>query len=230
MLRAFGWGLKCWAVVLVAAALLWVSGPYGAGVFHGDYLPDAVRRLVGETLLAGLLTGPIIAAPLTNPDTLAKFITFANDLNGTTVLTTDGAVGDINPAWSVQFSIMTTPQNWLWVALHVVPLLVMAALWWSLARVAVQSRDTSVFTLANSRRLTWAGSVLLLGAPILAVLTWGFENWVANSSQIASRIEVPGFGPSHMPWTAMAAGFALLVLGRVWQHGVGMEKDLGGLV
>lgn len=161
---------------------------------------------------------------------MEKFSKFATELNGPQPLTAEAAFGDINPGWSVQFSVMTTPQNWLWVALHVLPLLAMAALWWSLARVVAQSGGESVFTVRNARRLTLAGGVVLVGAPILSLLTWAFHNWVADSSQIASRVEVPDFGLDQMPWTAMAAGFALLVLGRVWRRGAALEDDLGGLV
>lgn len=229
MVRGLGWGLRVWALVQVAAAALWVLGPYGASVYHGQ-LPDVVYQLVGTTLLEGLFVGPIIAAGLTDPGAVEKLSHVTADLAGPQPMTSAGAYGDILPGWSVQFATMTGGQNWSWVALHVLPLLVMAALWWYLARMVAQSASASVFTVSNARRLTMAGSVVLLGAPVVSLLTWAFHNWVADSSQIASRIEVPTFGLADMPWTAMAAGFALLMLGQVWRRGVAMANDLGGLV
>ena len=118
----------------------------------------------------------------------------------------------------------------VFVALHVVPLLVMAALWWSLASVVRQGRSEDVFTPVNAGRLTLAGIVIAVGAPLVALATWGLHRWIVATSQLADRVVVPGFGVESVPWTSVAAGVALLVLGSVWRRGVSIEKDLVGLV
>jgi hypothetical protein len=74
------------------------------------------------------------------------------------------------------------------VSLHVVPLLVMAALWWSLAAKVRQSPSESVFTETNARRLTVAGLVVALGAPLLAVATWMLHGWVVTTSRLAGLV------------------------------------------
>ena len=79
----------------------------------------------------------------------------------------------------------------VFVALNVVPLLVMAALWWSLASVVRRSRSESVFTQANARRLTASGIVIAVGAPLLALATWGLHRWIVAISQLVERVVVP---------------------------------------
>jgi len=225
-----GWGLRLWASVQVAVAALWIIGPYGTGHFYGAHLPHGLFVVLGRTLLDGLFTGPIVGARLTEPGVSDRIFQLSADLTGYQGEEVKGAFGDVNLGWSVQFLSLTTTQGFLWVALHVLPLLTMAALWWTLARVVTQSRRETVFVPANARRLAWAGWVVLLGAPLLSLITWRFHTWVADSSQIADRIAVPGYSWGHLPWTAMAAGFALVVLGRVWRRGSAIESELGGLV
>jgi hypothetical protein len=142
----------------------------------------------------------------------------------------NGVFGDINLGWTVQFTSLTPWQQMAFLALHVGPLLVMAALWWSLASVVRQSRSENVFTHTNARRLTAAGIVIAVGAALGALLTWGLHHWIVATSQLADRVIVPSFGVESMPWTAMTAGVALLVLGRVWRRGVAIQQDLAGLV
>jgi Protein of unknown function (DUF2975) len=230
MVRVLGWGLRLWALVQVAVAALWIVGPYGAGFFSGGHLPHGVYVVLSQTLLAGLFTGPTLGARLTEPGVTDKLLALSTDLTGYHGEEVRGAFGDINLGWSVQFVSLTTAQGLAWVALHVLPLLTMAVLWWALAHVVTQSRRETVFTPANARRLAWAGWAVLAGAPLLSVITWRFQHWVADSSQIARRIEVPAYSWSHLPWTAIAAGFALVVLGQVWRRGSRIENELGGLV
>lgn len=231
MSRLLELGLRAWALVLLIAAALWVLGPYGAGyLFYRDELMRWPLMSSRGGLLDGWATGPIFGAYLTEEsarDTVSALNEQLTAYDGGPVA---GSFGDINGGWSVQFSILTWWQNVAFTALKVVPLLVMAALWWSLASVVRQSRTESVFTQANARLLSLAGLVIAAGAPLLTLATWAFRRWVVASSQLAGRVEVPELGVESVPWTAVAAGVALLVLGSVWRRGVTLQRDVEGLV
>lgn len=228
--RVLEWGLRAWAAIQALTAVAWLLGPFGPGNLGVNAVPGSLRDLLLPTIFQGLFTGPIIGANLADPETQSQIVDLAQKINVTPDGPFSGAYGDINVGWSVQFSILSTHQGWMWIALHLVPLLVMATLWWLLADVVAQSRRETVFTRSNALRLTIAGAVILTGAPILSMLKWHFYESVAESSQIADRISVPSYSLAHLPWTAMAAGLTLIVLGRVWTRGAVMETDLGGLV
>lgn len=232
MSRLLEWGLRAWAVVLSAAAMLWVLGPYGVGLVAGQHL---LRRpfswfLTDTGPLDGLLTGPVFPARLTEDSARRAISDLSEQLTDYDGGSVSGSFADIGLGWHVQVSSMTGRQQWAFLALHVLPLLVLAVAWWSLASVVRQSRHERVFTDVNARRLTLAGLVITLGAPLLAVATWVFQRWVVDTSQLSGRVAVPGFGVGSVPWAAVAAGVALLVLGGVWRRGVSMERDLAGLV
>ena len=109
-------------------------------------------------------------------------------------------------------------------------LLVMAMLWWWLAGAVAQSRQDEVFTLDNARRLMAAGVIIALGTPVVAFSTWLLNRWILGTSQFADRAEVPVFGLTAIPWSVVAAGLALMVLGSVWRKGAVKERELAGLV
>jgi hypothetical protein len=229
--RVLEWALRIWAGLLVVAAALWVLGPYGAGVVFGSHLMRwPFRPLLNGGPLEGLLTGPVFAADLAEESARDAVMELGQRLTASYGQPAGDAFGDINLGWSVQFTSMGGLQQTAFVVLHVVPLLVMAALWWSLASVVRQSRSESVFTNANARRLTVAGLVIAVGAPLLSVASWGLHRWIVSTSQLADRVVVPEFGIDFVPWTAVAAGLALLVLGTVWRRGVLIQRDLAGLV
>lgn len=231
MSRVLEWGLRAWAGVLLVGAALWVLGPYGVGLLYGTHL---MRWPFEPFLLSGpleeLLTGPIFAADLAEESARTEVMELGQQLTNYDVQPMTGPFGDINLGWSVQFTSMTGAQQALFVGLHVVPLLVMAVLWWSLGSVVRQSRSESAFTQGNARRLTVAGLIVALGAPLVELATWGLHRWIVATSQLSDRVVVPGFGVESVPWTAVAAGVALLVLGSVWRRGVSIERDLAGLV
>lgn len=229
MVRMLGWAVRAWALVQVLVAAVWVVGPYGTGVLGGRVLPDWLLRVFGP-LLDGVFTGPFVGASLANPAVVRRIDNLSTHLAGTQGGPFRGAFGDIDLGWRVQFSILTRAQSVEWTVLHVVPLLAMAVLWWTLAGVLFRARGGSVFTARNATLLTWAGVVVLLGAPLVSALRWWMAASVAHSSQIANQIKVLGYSWDQVPWSAVAAGIALVVLGRAWRRGVVMENDLGGLV
>lgn len=195
MSRVLEWGLRAWAVLLVVAAVLWVLGPYGVGLVGGRHL----RRwpfwpFLQDGPLEGLLTGPVFAADLAEESARTAVFKLGQRLTDYDGESIEGSFGDINLCWSVQFISMTWWQQMAFVALHVAPLLVMAVLWWSLASVVRQSRSESVFTEANARRLTLAGLVIAVGAPLLSLTTWGLYRWVVETShwRAASKYRVSG--------------------------------------
>lgn len=229
MHRLLEWLLRIWAGVLVLSACLWL-----VPVNWTTWIPDAVRRFLithfGPT--DGVFTGVRMGAYFTD-DTMSRIQTTlprdmmlsADQANGLGVQNQ----GDVNIGWSLQF-FPTGLQGASHVALHVVPLLVMAVLWWWLAGAVAQSRQDEVFTLANARRLMVAGVVIALGAPVLAFGTWLLNRWILDTSQFADRAQVPVFGLAAIPWGAVAAGLALMVLGSVWRKGAVKERELAGLV
>lgn len=231
MSRVLEWALRAWAALLVVAAVLWVLGPYGFGLVWGSHLMRwPFQPFLYDGPLAGLVTGPIFAADLTEDSARTAVFELGQRLTDYDEQPMNGPFGDINLGWSVQFTSMGWWQQLSFVVLHVVPLLVMSALWWSLASVVRQSRSENVFTHGNARRLSLAGIVIAAGAPLLALATWGLHRWIVATSQLAERVVVPGFGIDSVPWTAVAAGVALLVLGRMWRRGVSIQQDLAGLV
>ncbi len=231
MSRVLEWALRIWAGLLVVAAALGVLGPYGAGIVYGSHLMRwPFEPFLHDGPLEGLLTGPVFAADLAEESARTAVLELGQELTGHGGEPVEGAFGDINLGWSVQFTSMNFAQQTAFVTLHLVPLLVMAGLWWSLASVVRQSRSESVFTRANARRLTLAGLVIAIGAPLLSLATWALHRWIVSTSQLADRVVVPGFGIGFVPWTAVAAGLALVVLGTVWRRGVLIQQDLAGLV
>lgn len=231
MSRLLEWALRAWAVLLLVASVLWVLGPYGFGVLAGaELMRRPFEVFLHDGPLVGLLTGPVFGVILTEDSARTTLFELSQRLTPEDTDPNTGAYGDIGLGWSAQFTVMTWGQQIAFLALHILPLLVMAALWWSLAAVVRQSRSESAFTHANARRLTLAGLVVALGAPLLSLATWGHHHWIVASSQLADSVEVPGYGLESVPWTAVAAGVALLVLGSVWRRGVTMQDDLAGLV
>lgn len=228
MSRVLEWGLRAWALVLVASSVVWVLGPYGVNVVQGGTL-DWFDNWIFVGPLHGLLTGPVFGAYLLDESTMDAI----NDLSGQVNPNSGVVIGslvDINVGWSLQFTILTGWQNVVYVLLHVVPLLVMAVLWWLLAGMVRSSRQGSAFTLRNARILGAAGVVLLVGAPLVNFADWLFRRWVLDTSRLADDARVPSYGLDWLPWSVMATGLALIVLGVVWRRGVRLEHDVAGLV
>ncbi|WP_413452931.1 hypothetical protein AA0Y32_08200 [Georgenia phoenicis] len=221
--------LKVWSGVLVASALLWVL-PSGVKHWIAELSGGFLRSQFGPT--DGLYSGLRMGAYFTDGtvdrllDAMPQdMMLAAHEANGLGIRNQ----GDVNIGWSLQFF----SSGWQYVAhaaLHVVPLVVMAVLWWWLATAVAQSRHREVFTLASARRLTISGGVIALGAPVLAIATWLLHRWVLETSQFAARAEIPAFGIAAVPWGAVAAGLALVVLGTVWHKGAVKERELAGLV
>lgn len=218
--------IRAWSAVLVASAVIWIV-PVGSW-----WVPRWLRDwlvLGGFPPLDGRWTGARFGASFTD-DTIAQI---HEALPGGLALSADRADGvrvplDLNLDWYVQAtSVLEAP---LWIALNVVPLLVMAVLWWWLAGVVAQSRREAVFTTANASRLTLAGAVIAVGAPALQVAHWLYDRHLLDGSQFADRAVLPGLDLLALPWGAVSLGAALVVLGAVWRKGAAKEHDLAGLV
>lgn len=221
--------LKVWSGVLVVSAVLWVM-PNSVRHWIAELSGGFLRSQFGPT--DGLYSGIRMGAYFTDGTVDRLFdampqgmMLAAHEANGLGFRNQ----GDVNIGWSLQFF----PHGWQQVVhagLHVIPLLVMAVLWWWLATAVAQSRRREVFTLASARKLTIAGTVIVLGGPLLALATWVLHRWVLETSQFGARAEIPAFGFSAVPWGAVAAGLALMVLGTVWRKGAVKERELAGLV
>ena len=223
------WLRELRSVALVPSAGLWLLP-----LSWTTWIPDPVRGFLmwhfGPT--DGLFTGTVFGAYFTD-DTLERIeaavpqdlMLSAHEANNLGFQNQ----GDLNIGWSVQF-FPSGVQGMAHVGLHVVPLLVMAILWWWLAGAVAQSRHEEVFTLSNARRLAAAGVVIALGAPMVALGAWLLNRWILETSQFADRADVPAFGLAALPWSAVAAGLALVVLGSIWRKGAVKERELAGLV
>lgn len=230
--RLLGWGLRVWALLQVYAAGLWIIGPFGAGDggLSRTLLPEWLSQPLSyglQGLTVGPITGVVLTAPNANPQVADLGLHLSGNQGAETLSST---FGDINLNATAQFSVLSGGQGWAWVALHAVPLLLMAALWWLLAKAAIQSGSATVFTTPNARLLSIAGIVLSLGSIALSALTRWFYTWIASTSQIMDKVRIPDYSWHTVPWAAVVAGAALLVLGDVWRRGIAIEAELGGLV
>lgn len=243
MSRVVEWAVRAWAVWLACCAVLWVA--LSIGEVPGMWW--LIRRLrlsvphLDSGPLDGLFTGPIFGAMFTDGETSRRIGELSGELTDVQAVNeannraqeTGGdyvQLGDVNLGWSVQVMDLNLAQDLLWIGLHVVPLLVMAWVWWTLAAVIRQSRSTSPFTTQNSQRLSLAGLVILVGAPLVSFIYWVLYRWVLDSTQLADSMEVPPFGLGSLPWAAVAIGAGLLILGGVWARGARLEYDVAGLV
>ena len=231
MSRVLEWGLRAWALVLVGFAALWAIGPYGVGLLEYNEAVQRVYVLMGYGgPLDGWATGPVFEAEPRDEQffaSLAEANRYLIDSSGLAAVQTRG---DVGLSYSVRFITLTPAQQILFLSLNLLPLLVLAALWWTLAGVLKQSRSESVFTSANARLLSGAGAVIAAGAVLLELARWSLQRWLLSGDGPSGTFEVVPLGVYTVPWPAVATGVAFMVLGRVWRRGVAMEKDLAGLV
>ena len=102
--------------------------------------------------------------------------------------------------------------------------LVVAVLW--LLRLLLRSvRDGDPFTDANVRRLRMIGFLLVVGAPVVALVMNACDQWLASSSNtgfLGTSFAVPGAGP--------IAGLGVFVLAEVFAHGARLRADVEGTI
>ncbi|MFX0539288.1 hypothetical protein ACQBAT_05075 [Ornithinimicrobium sp. Y1847] len=225
------WALRLWAVVLVVCAAVWVA----VRAFALYFVP---WQLTTSGPLDGLLSGLTFGAYFDDREVSRQFQELSESLTDLEAYNEAVAAGgpdvarwaDLNVGWHVQIMDLTWLQNVTFIALHVVPLLALAWIWWALADIVRDSRRGSVFTEANARRLTAAGLLVLVGAPLVALGSWALHGWALAGSTLADRMTMPTFGLAALPWGLMAAGAGLIVLGVAWRRAVRLEHEVEGLV
>jgi Protein of unknown function (DUF2975) len=116
-------------------------------------------------------------------------------------------------------------QLFLRLAIDLLPLLILAALWqlWGLLRSA---RQGDPFTTANVRRLRKFGWLLLLGWPLVAYLTMNLKAALADT---APPVVTSGLGLSLLAPPiplALVFGLAVLVLAEVFANGLRLREDV----
>ena len=103
-------------------------------------------------------------------------------------------------------------------------LLGLGVLWF--LRLIVQSvRDGDPFTAANVKRLRIIGVLLVIGAPLLEILSSAFDQALAASafgSNSGQGLQISASGP--------VAGLGLFVLAHVFAQGVRLREDVEGAV
>jgi hypothetical protein len=96
---------------------------------------------------------------------------------------------------------------------------------WFLRLIVRSVRDGDPFTAANVKHLRTIGFLLVIGVPVVEILTSAFDHALASSafgSGSGRGIEISAGGP--------VAGLGVFVLAHVFAHGVRLRDDVEGTV
>ena len=120
-------------------------------------------------------------------------------------------------------------QLLLRVASDLGPLLLLAvpALW--LLRSLVRSlRHGDPFTPANAQRLRGFGFLVLLGWPVVSLVTHVLQEMLALTVPAEQQLGGPDWAPIPVP--ALLTGLGVLVLAEVFARGVRLREDVEGTI
>jgi hypothetical protein len=233
MTRLIELGLRAWAIVLVACAGLWVLVG-GLGLWQTINVLPWSWTVIGP--LRGIRAGLTVEAQDRDLGVLASLseglerVVDREAHNAAVAQGDQQAFAEITLTLQAQMTGLPLWQEAAFITVNVIALLVTAWLWWSLADVVRNSRGGHIFTRHTARLLTAAGVVLLVGTPTLTLIHWGLGSWALSTSSLADKIAMPQFGLLSLPWSMMAVGLALLILGRVWHRGARLEWEVQGMV
>jgi Protein of unknown function (DUF2975) len=134
------------------------------------------------------------------------------------------------PDITVEVSDPTTEQMFLRSATDIGPLLLFIAGLWLMRRFLRSVRDGDPFGAPNVGRLRALGFILVVGAPLVALLnqalrTGLYDNLPATSGSV--DIGVAGY---TLPGEAMLGGLGAFILAGVFAHGARLREDVEGTV
>jgi hypothetical protein len=100
---------------------------------------------------------------------------------------------------------------------------------WLLRGIASSVRRGDPFNAANVRRLRGIGFLLILGAPVAALLNWSLQLQLSDALPPGrfGNIGTTGFS---LPGNALLAGLGVFILAEVFAHGLRLREDVEGTV
>lgn len=100
------------------------------------------------------------------------------------------------------------------------------AILWQLRLLLRSVRDGDPFTGANVRRLRAIGLLLVLGAPVAALVMQACDQWLESTATTGGL----GFVKLSFPSGGPVAGLGVFVLAEVFAHGARLRADVEGTV
>jgi hypothetical protein len=130
-----------------------------------------------------------------------------------------------NPEVSLEVQDASTKQQLLSAATAIGPALLLAAGIWLLRGLAGSIRRGDPFGPANVRRLRQLGFLLVVGAPVAAVVNWSLRLALVDTlpHDAFGGLSFQGFA---FPFTALVAGLGAFILAEVFAYGVRLREDV----
>lgn len=215
-------------------ALAWMTGYNGFGVL--PRLPEAVGLRLQE--VNGVPSEPVLVDGAAGVATAAAGNAITGGINGTLadhdvsdstsgIRPGDGTSEFYGNQAHLSFWALTKVQHVAWVAVRVVPLVGVAAVWWLLFLLVGGIRRGSGFTAMASRRIATIGLVLAAGTPVVQVARWLVAKWLVESSTAASIADPVSLRVALWP---IVVGVVVMVVAVAWREAAKMRTDLQGLV
>lgn len=109
------------------------------------------------------------------------------------------------------------------------PLALLAGALWLLRALARSVREGDPFGPANVQRLRRLGFLLVVGGPVVELVTWTLRLSLANTlpPNAFGNVGFPGF---NFPFVWLLAGLGAFILADVFAHGLRLREDVEGTV
>jgi hypothetical protein len=134
------------------------------------------------------------------------------------------------PSVAVEVRDPTTTQMLLRSAMDLGPVVLLVAGLWLLRAFLRSVRDGDPFGAPNVQRLRAIGLILLVGAPLVALLNYSLRRSLYESHlppHPSLELGVAGFS---LPGGALLGGLGALILSEVFAHGLRLREDVAGTV
>ena len=130
-----------------------------------------------------------------------------------------------NPEVALEVKDASAKQLLLAAARGVLPALLLAFGIWFLRGLAGSLRRGDPFGPANVRRLRRIGFLLVVGAPVAAVVDWSLRLALVDTlpHDAFGGLSFQGFS---FPFVALVAGLGAFILAEVFAHGVSLREDV----
>jgi hypothetical protein len=183
-------------VLLVAGAVIAVVST-GVGLGRG-----------GDTLLGGKTLSMEAKLPRNEIKSLPRGVVLTHD-----------------PRVTVEVHHPSDKQLLLSIGTAVGPTLLLAAALWLLRGLSGSVKAGAAFGAANVRRLRSLGLVLVVGAPLVAVVNWSLRVALANTLP-SDTFGNADFGGFSFPFVPVLAGLGAFILAEVFAYGVSLREDV----
>ena len=136
-----------------------------------------------------------------------------------------GVVLTHDPRVAVEVHHPSDKQLLLSIATAVGPTLLLAAALWLLRGLSGSVKEGAAFGAANVRRLRSLGLLLVVGAPVVALVNWSLRVALANTLPPGAFGDA-GFGGFSFPFVPVLAGLGAFILAEVFAYGVSLREDV----